>query len=195
VTTVARDETVLVHQVRLVHATTGEPIALSDARLVTPPRGWWVRMSPPWVVVGARSDLTAVAAPPVLEVVLADGVLADLLQLPAPVAGQPPRSVRVPLTGPTVEVTLDPQPMTLTVVLTATGTGDPSSGRTPSVSGSAGPPIQLTETAELGTYRSDPVVWDHAHSPGELLVGATTVRKVGVDVRRSDTRLHVVDPT
>ena len=63
------------------------------------------------------------------------------------------------------------------------------------VRGTSGPDLLLPETATPGTYQSAAELWDQRYTPGDLRVGATTVRKVGVDFRKADTRLYVVDPT
>jgi hypothetical protein len=195
VTVIATLETTLAHQVRLVHSATGQRIPVTAPALLSTPFGWRVRVAGDEVVVVVPAGQPAVTPAPVLQVVVADGVLADLLTLPPLGPDQPPRSVRVPLTAAEIEVSVPPVPMTLTVVLTSAGTGDPSAGKTVTVRGTPGPAIALPETAELGTYRSAAVVWDKQHTPGDLRVGTTSVRKVGVDVRRTDTRIHVVDPT
>ena len=194
-TVIASIETTLAHQVRLVHTATGQRISVTAPTLLSTPFGWRVRVAGDEVVVVIPTDRPVVTPPPRLQVVVADGVLADLLTLPPLEPDQPPNSVRVPLAAAEIDVPVPPVPMTLTVVLTAAGTGDPSTGRTVTVRGTPGPAIPLPETAEPGTYRSAAVVWDRKHTPGDLRVGTTSVRKVSVDVRRTDTRIHVVDPT
>ncbi|RHW23355.1 hypothetical protein D0Z08_30155 [Nocardioides immobilis] len=194
-TVIASIETTLAHQVRLVHTATGQRIPITAPALLSTPFGWRVRVAGDEAVVVVPTGQPAVTPAPRLQMVVADGVLADLLDLPPLDPDQEPRSVRVPLTAAEIEVPVPPVKMTLTVVLTAAGTGDPSTGRMVTVRGTPGPAIPLPETVEPGTYRSAAIVWDRKHTPGDLRVGTTSVRKVGVDVRRTDTRVHVIDPT
>jgi hypothetical protein len=195
VTVIASTETALVHRVGLVHASTGHSIFPAAPRLLPWPSGWTMRVAGDSVVIGARVGPVLAGPPPVLEVVLADAVLADHLALPAAVPGQRPRSVRVPLTAADIDVRLDPVPMSLTVVLTLAGSATPSTGRTVKVHGSAGPDRPLPETAVPGMYTSAPFVWDQRYTPADLRIGATNVRKVSVDLRTTVTRIHLVDPT
>ena len=102
-------ETRLAHRVRLVHATSGEPITPARVADAEWPRDWWARLAGPDLVVGVRLDApddpavppgTVPPTPtsPVLHVDLVlDHAQAALLALPAAVAGQPPDSVRVAL--------------------------------------------------------------------------------------------------
>ena len=194
-TTIASTRTDVVHVVGLRHTSTGDLIAPYDPKLVPRPYGWFIRIVAHRVVVAARVGVPGLAAPPVLEVLVADGVLADALTYPVPVVGQRPRSFRVSLTAAQLDVPVVAAPRKLTVVLTHAGTGAPSAGRSVKVRGTSGPDLLLPETATPGTYQSAAELWDQRYTPGDLRVGATTVRKVGVDFRKADTRLYVVDPT
>ncbi len=194
-TVIASTETALVHRVGLVHASTGLRISPAAPRLLPRPSGWTMRVAGDIVVIGAPVGPPLAGPPPVLELVVADAVLADHLVLPAAVPGQRPRSVRVPLTAADIDVRLDPVPMSLTVVLTLAGSAAPSTGRAVQVRGSAGPDHALPETAVAGTYASAPFVWDQRYTPADLRIGTTNVRKVSVDLRTTVTRTHVVDPT
>jgi len=202
--TLGTTTTELRHRIRLVHATTGQPItpvAVAPAPLAL---GWFARVVGPDVIVTATtSDAGSAArpAPTTLDVVIVDGALADVLALPAPAPDQPPNSIRValgvpgPPGPPEIEVPVTPVPMTLTVVLTGQGGTTPSTGRTVAVRGTSGTTIALPETATPGTYRSTALTWTADHHPGDLRVDGQSVRKVAVDVTRADTRIHVVDPT
>lgn len=194
-TVIASTETALVHRVGLVHPSTGRRISVAAPRLLPWPFGWTVRVADDNVVIGARLDAMPAGVPPVLEVVVADAVLAAQLALPAVVPGQRPRSVRVPLTAADLDVRLDPVPMSLTVLLTLLGTTTPSTGRSVKVRGSAGPDHTLPETTVPGTYTCAAFVWDERYTPADLRIGTTNVRKVSVDLRMTETRVHVVDPT
>lgn len=194
-TTIASTTTDLRHEVGLRHTSTGALIAPDAPILVPHPYGWFLRIVADRVVVGAPAGVPGPAAPPVLEMLVADGMLADALTFPVPVAGQRPRSFRVSLTAATLDIPVVARPRKLTVVLTHAGTGAPSTGRSVKVRGTSGPDLVLPETATLGTYQSAAELWDQRYTPGDLRIGATTVRKVGVDFRTADTRLHVVDPT
>lgn len=197
-TTLGSTTTGLRHRVRLVHATTGDPIAPIALGPVTLALGWAARVVGPDVVITATTTDAGSAADPaptVVDVVVADGTLADHLALPAAAADQPPDSVRVTLGAPDVQVPVDPVPMTLTVVLALQGSTAASTGRTVVVRGTSGTTIALPETATPGTYRSAARTWTADHHPGDLRVNGQSVRKVAVDVTRADTRIHVVDPT
>lgn len=196
--TLGSTTTALRHRVRLVHATTGapiEPIALGPVTLAL---GWAARVVGPDVVITASTTDAGPPtdpAPTVIDVIVADGTLAGHLALPAPAADQPPNSVRVTLGAPDVQVSVDPVPMTLTVVLSTQGATTASSGRTVAVRGTSGTSIALPESPTPGTYRSTARTWTADHHPGDLRVNGQSVRKVAVDVTRADTRIHVVDPT
>lgn len=197
-TTLGTTTTGLRHRVRLVHATTGAPIAPIALGPVPLAVGWAVRVVGPDVVVTATTTDAGSAADPAptaVDVIITDGILVDHLALPAPAADQPPNSVRVPLGAPDIQVPVDPVPMTLTVVLTAQGATTASTGRTVAVRGTSGTTIALPETTTPGTYRSTARTWTADHHPGDLRVNGQSVRKVAVDVARADTRIHVVDPT
>ena len=196
--TLGTTTTELRHRIRLVHATTGQPIAPLAVAPAPLALGWVARVVGPDVIVTATtSDAGSAArpAPTTLDVVVLDGALADLLALPAPAADQPPNSIRVALGAPEIEVPVTPAPMTLTIVLTGQGGTTPGTGRTVAVRGTSGTTIALPETATPGTYRSTARTWTADHHPGDLRVDGQSVRKVAVDVTRADTRIHVVDPT
>lgn len=194
-TTIASSTTDLRHEVGLRHASTGNLIAPDAPILLPHPHGWFLRIVGDRVIVGARAGLPGPTIPPVLEVLVADGVLADGLSFPAPAAGQRPLSFRVPLKAATVDVPVLATPRKLTVVLTLAKTGAPSKNRSVTVKGTAGPDLLLPETATAGTYQSADELWGPNYTPGTLFIGTRTVRKVGVDFRKADTRLHIVDPT
>lgn len=196
--TLGTTTTSLRHRVRLVHATTGAPIAPVALGPVELSVGWSARVVGPDVVITASTTDAGPAADPaptVVDVIVLDGTLADHLALPPPAADQPPNSVRVTLGAPDVQVPVDPVAMTLTVVLTAQGGTAASAGRTVAVRGASGATIALPESATPGTYRSEVRTWTADHHPGDLRVNGQSVRKVSVDVTRADTRIHVVDPT
>jgi hypothetical protein len=185
----------LAHQVRLLHDSTGRPLTPTNPFLIPRLHGWTLRIVEGRVVVVVPTGLTPPAVPPLLDVLIADAVVADLLSLPPSAPDQRPRSVRVPLTAGTVDVVLKPVAMTLAVVLTRPD-GAPSTGRTVKASGASGPDIPLVETATAGTYESVAVVWDHRYTPAELVIDGTLLdHKVAVDLRSAKTRLHVVDTT
>jgi hypothetical protein len=165
------------HHVRVVHASTGAPI-----RGLAVPSGQHARVVPDGVVVAARADAVL---PDRLAITVTDGVLADLLVFPS---GAPPRTVLVDLVAEEIEVALHPVPMTLTVDLVVPSTGAPSTGR--AVTTSAG--VDLPEV-EPGTYRSSPVEWTAALTPAELLVDGNPLRTVHMDLRRTTTRVRLVD--
>jgi len=188
------------HQVRLVHASSGEPIRGLSARLSPMPYGWIVRTLPGVVVVAARTGVPEPAAAPVLAVTVIDGAQADLLVLP-PLPGRPPRTVVVTLGAAQpveIVVPLHPVAMPLTVVL-STPAGDPGTGRTLTARGRAGPEprpvVALPETAERGVYRSEPVEWTAALTPADLLVDGTWLRTLSVDLHRARTVIQLVDTT
>ncbi len=169
--------TVLRHHIRVVHASTGDPI-----RGLAVPGGQHARVVADGVVIAARADT---ALPDRLAITVTDGVLADLLVFPS---GAPPRTVLVDLTGQHLEVALHPVPMTLTVDLVVPSTGAPSTGRT--VTTAAG--VDLPEVGP-GTYRSAPVEWTAALTPAELLVDGLPLRTVHMDLRATTTRVRLVD--
>lgn len=192
-TVIAATDTELVHEVRLLHASTGQTLPLDAPRLLFAPHGWSLRAVDGRVVVVAPTGQPAPGTVPAIDVVVADGVLADLLALPALQPGQRPRSVRRSLTAAVIDVPLAPVPMTLTIVLTKTD-GAPSAGRTVKVKGSSGPDIALPETTTPGTYRSAATVWDARYTPAALMIaGSLTGRKVGVTFRSTATTVHVAD--
>lgn len=190
--------TTLRHEVRLVHAGTGRAVRGLRSALEPHPFGWSVRTTPEGVtVVAVRDDAPAPDADPVLVLTVVDGRTADLLVLPA-VPGRPPRTVVVPLTAPVSDVTVQPAPQTLTVVLTTLGDGDPAAGRTVVARASAGttprPTIALPETVP-GQYASAPVAWSADFRPADLLVDGALLRQVSLDPTTAATRVHLVDTT
>jgi hypothetical protein len=196
--TLGTTTTGLRHRVRLVHATTGAPIAPVALGPVELPVGWSARVVGPDVVITASTTDAGPAADPaptVVDVIVLDGTLADHLALPPAAADQPPSSVRVTLGALHVQVPVDPVKMTLTVVLTAQGSTAASDGRTVEVRGASGATVALLESTTPGTYRSELRTWTSDHHPGDLRVNGQSVRKVAVDVTHADTRIHVVDPT
>lgn len=203
--TVATSTTCLRHHVRLVHASTGEPIRAITARLTRRRYGWSVRMVPDGVAVSARTDVAAPAAPLQLAVTVTDGVLADLLTFP-PAPGQPPRTVLVDLTAAEIDQPLHPVRMTLTVVLVEPSTGDPRTGRTVIARATKGqdpkPTIALPEvdptvdpTVDPGVYRSAPAAWTAPFTPALLLVNGKPLRTVSMNLLSVSTRIRLVDTT
>ena len=196
--TLGTTTTELRHRIRLVHATTGQPIAPLAVAPAPLALGWVARVVGPDVIVTATtSDAGSAArpAPTTLDVVVLDAALADLLALPAPAADQPPNSIRVALGAPENEVPVVPAPMTLSALLTVQGGTASITGSTVAVRGTSGTTIALPESPTPGTYRSTARTWTADHHPGDLRVDGQSVRKVAVDVTRADTRIHVVDPT
>ena len=189
--------TTLRHRVRLVHASTGVPIAGLAARLLPHPYGWSLRTMADAVIVAARTDVAVPPAPPQLAVRVTDGATADVLALP-PVPDQPPRTVLVNLTAEEIDVPVDPVPMTLTVVLTTPSTGAPSVGHTVTARATSGPTpkptIDLLEV-DSGVYRSAPVAWTAVFTPSDLLVDGSLLRTLAVDFSTTATRAHLVDTT
>lgn len=186
------------HRVRVVHASTGMPIAGVVARLDPVPYGWSLRTLPDGTtVVSARDDVIAPAAPPDLVITVVDGRAADLLVIP-PLLDRPPNTILVGLTGAELEVSLHPVPMTLTVVLTTPSTGAPRRGRTVVARARSGPnprpTIALPEVAP-GTYTSAAVEWTSAFLPADLLVGGDLLRVLTIDLSTKATRIHLVDTT
>ena len=195
---IATVTTLLRHQVRLVHATSGTPVTGLAARLEPPTWGWSLRVVGGVVVVSSLADLPATSVPPShVSITVTDGAAADVLVIP-PVPGEPPRTVLAALTAPEVDVPLDPVPMTLTVVLTTPSTGAPRTGRTLVARARTGPnpkpTIPLPEVSP-GTYRSAPVTWTAPFVPADLLVGTRLLRVLSVDLSTTSTRIHLVDTT
>jgi hypothetical protein len=189
--------TTLRHTVRLVHASTGAPLRGLAAHLEPAPSGWNLRVLPGVLVVSARADAPVPAAPATAVVTLTDGALADLLVVP-PLAGRPPRTLVVDLTGPEVEVAVHPVPTTLTVVLVTPSTGAPRTGATVTARATSGPdpkPSVGLPEVEPGSYRSAPVEWTAAFTPLDVLVGGQPLRTLAVDASTSATTVHLVDTT
>jgi hypothetical protein len=198
---VATSTTRLQHHVRLVHASTGEPIWAITARLTTPRYGWSVRTVPDGVAVSARTDVATPPTPLRLAVRVTDGLLADLLTFP-PAPGQPPRTVLVDLTATEIDQPLHPVRMTLTVGLVAPSTGAPRTGRTVTARATKGPDpkpsIALPEVdpaVDPGIYRSAPTEWTAPFTPALLLVNGNPLRTVSMNLLSVSTRIRLVDTT
>ena len=193
----ATTTTSLRNQVRLVHASTGEAIGPVTARLTTPRYGWGVRAAGDTVVLTKRDDVADPRVLPLLAVTLLDGRRADLLIFP-PADDQPQHTVMADLTTAAVDVTLHPVPMTLEVVLTATSTAAPRTGRTVTARATSGPDpkptIALPEAAP-GIYRSAAVEWTQPFTPSDLLVDGQLLRTLSADLTSIATRVHLVDTT
>lgn len=189
--------TLLRHRVRLLHASTRQPIRVGSARLEPSVPGWSVLVRPDSVVVSARGDAREPAAPPVLALTVGDPVLERQLVFP-PVEGRPPGTVVVPLTAAGIDVPLRSTPRRLTVVLTAASSGAPATGRDVLARARSGPAprptLPLTET-EPGTYRSDRVEWPEHFTPADLVVGRRLLRVLSVSFTSAETRIHLVDTT
>jgi hypothetical protein len=177
------------HVVRLVHSATGRPIAAIRVAAVMWPAGWWARVVDGAVVVASTSTSPG---PAHIDVVVTDGVLASVLDFPAPDPDQPPHSVRVPLTADEIDVAVDPTELTLTVVVT--GATGPSEGLDVKVRGASGSPTVTLTEGEPGEY-SATRTWGANLINADLRIGGTTVRKVCLDYERTQTRIYVVDPT
>lgn len=189
--------TTLRHVVRLLHASTGEPLAGLTARLADPVPGWSVRTTADTAVVIARAGLREPASTPHLLLALAGGATAALLQIPA-APGLPPGCVVVALDAPVVDVRLHPVPMVLEVVLAGVDTGAPRTGATVAARATAGPSprptLSLPETAP-GTYRSAAVEFTAAFTPLDLLIDTQVLRTLALDFTTTTTRIHLVDST
>lgn len=175
------------HHIRVRHAASGAPISVLPTG--TLPYGWHARVVPDGIAVSARMGVGT--QPAQLAVTVTDGVLAGLLVFPA---GPPPRTVLVDLTGEQIDVELHPIPMTLTVELVVPATGAPDAGRTVTAAATEGnpPAIALPEVAP-GVYRSAPVEWTAAFTPADLLVDGNLLRTVHMDLRRTSTRVRLVN--
>jgi hypothetical protein len=195
--TLATSATRLRYHVRLIHASTGDPITGLTARLPAAPHGWTVRTVPDGVVVSARTDVADPPVPAQLVVTLTDGVLADLILLP-PTPGLPPRTVLIDLTAPEVELELHPVPMTLTVDLVTPSTGKPRTGAAVSARATSGPtPLPTVGLPEVapGVYRSAPVEWTAPFTPADLLVEGNLLRALRMDLRSASTHIRLIDTT
>ena len=194
---IATVRTQLKHHVRLIHTSTGTPIAGIAARLRPAAFGWSMRVAGADVVVAARTDAPPLGVTPELAITVVDGVTADLLVIPA-IPDQPPDTVVVSLTAAELDVPVHPVPMTLTVLLTIPSTGAPRTGRTVVARARSGPnpkpTISLPEVAP-GTYTSAPVEWTSAFLPADLLVDTKLLRVFSIDLASSKTRIHLVDTT
>jgi len=189
VTVLATSTAATKHVVRLVHAATGQPITAIRLAPVAWPIGWWARVVDGAVVVASTS---ATDGPDHVDVVITDGGLASVLDLPAPVPGQPPNSVRAALTAEEIDIPVNPTELTLTVVIV--GTAGPAAGLDVRVRGATGSPTVTLTEGEPGTY-SATRVWGANLINADLRIGSTTVRKVSLDYGHTETRIHVVDPT
>lgn len=186
------------HRVRLVHSSTGVPIAGVVARLDPSPYGWSLRtLADGTMVVAARDDAVVPATPPDLVITVVDGRTADVVVI-APLAGRPPGTVVVGLTAAEVDRPLHPVSMTLTAVLTTPATGAPRTGRTVVARARSGPSprptIALPEVAP-GSYTSAAVEWTSAFLHADLLVGGNPLSVVTIDMSTKATRVHLVDTT
>jgi hypothetical protein len=189
VTAIATTTATTKHVVRLVHSATGKVISAVRLGPSAWPTGWWARVVDGTVVVVASS---AAAGPASIDIIVTDGTLVPLLDLPTPVANQPADSVRVPLAAPEIDVPIDPVALTLTVsLLAATG---PSAGKSVTVRGASGSPTVTLSQGDPGVY-SATRVWGANLINADLRVGSTTVRKVSLDYGHTETHLYVVDPT
>lgn len=190
--------------VRLVHASTGEPLTAIRLAPVAWPTGWWARVVDGAVVVAARlapetpATAGSIPEPPVtagpasIDVIVTDGVLASLLEFPTPEPDQPPHSVRVPLAAAEIDVPISATNLTLTVVVA--GDTGPSQGLDVKVRGASGSPTVTLAEGVPGTY-SATRKWGANLINADLRIGGTTVRKVSLDYGHTQTRIHVVDPT
>jgi hypothetical protein len=189
--------TLLRHRVRLLHASTREPIRAGSATLEPAVPGWSLLVRPDGVVVSARGDAREPAEPPFLVLTVGDPVMEKQLDLP-PVEGQPPGTVVVPLTAAEIDVPLRSTPRRLTVVLTAASSGAPATGRDLLARARSGatprPTLRFTE-GEPGTYRSDLVEWPDTFTPADLVVGRRLLRVLSVSFSSTETRIHLVDTT
>lgn len=188
-TVIAQTLTVQKHVIRLVHSATGQPITAVRLAPVAWPTGWAARVvGGAVVVVGPEGGV----GPARVDVVITDGAIADLLDLPAPAADQPPDSVRVPLAADAIDVPVDP--IALKLVVEVHGDPPPSPTLTAKVTAaSGGTTVNLTKDAP-GVY-SATRVWGANFINADLTVGGQFVRKVSLDYTRAVTRIHVVDPT
>ncbi len=205
------------HLVRVIHASTRRPITALHAQLrVRDPHRWSVRIAAGTIVcvgrdIGGLRPTPAPASPavdpapaapgsgpgPVLVVTIADGAVAQLLDLP-PVPGLPAAGVEVPLTEPEVEVALPAVAQVLEVIL-ADPAGDPRTGARLTARARRGPAahpdIAVVETADPGVYRSAPTRWTADLTPADLLVDGRILRGFAMDFARRTTRLRAVDTT
>lgn len=193
----ATSTTVLRHAVRLIHASTGDPVPGISARLAAPVPGWTVRTTGGTAVVTARADLPAPAGTPELLVTVTDPAAALLLGLGA-APGHEPGTVVVPLGAESIDVPVHPVPMVLEVLLSTATDGTPRTGATVAARATAGPTprptLSLTETAP-GTYRTAAAEFTAAFTPLDLLVGAQPLRTLAVDFTAPLTRIRLVDTT
>jgi hypothetical protein len=167
------------------------------AWLTTPRYGWGVRTAGDTVVVTKRDDVADPPVLPMLAVTLLDGRLADLLIFP-PADGPPRHTVMIDLATAAIDVTLHPVPMTLEVVLTATSTAAPRTGRVVTARATSGPdpkPTIALPEASPGIYRSAAVEWTQPFTPSDLLVDGQLLRTLSADLTSITTRVHLVDTT
>jgi hypothetical protein len=189
VTVLATTTATTQHVVRLVHASTGKPITAIRVAPLPWPTGWWARAVDGAVVVGSTSSTDG---PSSIDVIVTDGVLASVLDLPPLAPDQPLNSVRVPLSAPTIDVPINPTQLTLTVIVA--GDTGPSGGLDVKVRGASGSPSVTLAEGAPGVY-SATRVWGANLINADLRIGSTTVRKVSLDYGHTETRIHVVDPS
>jgi len=204
VTTIATSTSGTQHVVRLVHSATGKPITAIRLAPVAWPTGWWARVVDGAAVVaavlapetpataGPTPEPPATEGPASIDVIVTDGILASLLEFPAPEPGQPPHSVRVPLAAAEIDVPISATDLTLTVVVA--GDTGPSQGLDVKVRGASGSPTVTLAEGAPGTY-SATRKWGANLINADLRIGGNTVRKVSLDYGHTETRIHVVDPT
>jgi len=183
------------HLVRLLHASTGQPVGTWTARL-DPPWPWWsVRVTPDGVVVSSRPDLPPPRSPRRLLATLTDPAAAAVLVLPDS-PGLPERMIAVDLDHDVVEVRLHPVKMTLTVVLLTHEVGSPRTGADVVARATHGAaPVQTVplHEGEPGTYTSPNVEWTAELTPADLVVDGVVVRRFAMDFGRARTRLRLTD--
>ncbi|WP_372700022.1 hypothetical protein [Arthrobacter sp. JSM 101049] len=189
--------TVLRHAVRLLHASTGAPLAGLAAQLDPPVPGWGVRTTSDTVVVTARTGWPEPTSSPELAVTVTDAATASRLVLPA-VPGRPPATVRVPLGAERIDVALHPVPMVLQVRLLDPATGAPRTGATVTARATSGPsprPSLEAPEADPGTYRTAAVEFTADFNPLDLLVDGQPLRTLSLDFATTTTRIRLVDTT
>lgn len=182
------------HEVRLVHASTGEVLGPLQGRLLDPVPGWVARPGGDAVVVIAREGLPEPVAPPRLAVTLQPAWWREVLAFP-PAPGQPERTVVVPLDAATKTVRLHPTRMTLVVRLTEPSTGEPRTGRTVRARAHSGSATIALPEGDPGVYTSALVEWTTAFTPCEVLVDGDLLRTVSLDFTTSSTSIRLVDVT
>lgn len=186
--------TALRHEVRLVHASTGEVLGPVQGRLLDAVPGWFARPGGDAVVVIARAGLPDPATTPRLAVTLQPAWWREVLEFP-PAPDQPDRTVVVPLDAAAKTVELHPKQMTLVVRLTEPTTGDPSTGKTVTARATTGGATVAFTEGDPGVYTSALVEWTKAFTPCEVLVDGDLLRTVSLDFTTSTTSIRLVDVT